>query len=79
MMAQAEYDQRMWEHVAILIGYDAGKAGFLKSDLDFSGVHRSFGGDLAFYMGKDVVFRMAVALGGGEGVHPSFGVADLLQ
>lgn len=78
MMIQAEYDRRIWEHVGILIGYDAGKVAFLKSNLNFSRLRQSFGGGLAFYMGKDVVFRMAVALGGGEGVHPYFGVANFL-
>ncbi len=78
MMVQAEYDRKIWQHVGILIGYDAGKVAFLKSNLNFSGLRQSFGGGLAFYMGKDVVFRMAVALGGGEGAHPYFGVANFL-
>jgi hypothetical protein len=41
-------------------------------------MHHSFGGGIALYLGKDVIFRMAVALGGGEGVHPYFGIANFL-
>jgi hypothetical protein len=78
MRVQAEYDRKIWEHVGILLAHDAGKVALRKSDLNFSGMHQSFGGGLALYMGKDVVFRMAVALAGGEGVHPYFGVANFL-
>jgi hypothetical protein len=38
----------------------------------------SFGGGIAIYLGKDVIFRMAVALGGGEGVHGYFRIAHFL-
>jgi len=41
-------------------------------------MRQSFGGGVAIYVGKDVIFRMAVALGGGEGTHPYFGVAHFL-
>jgi hypothetical protein len=66
------------EHLGLLLAYGAGKVALRKSDLDFSGMHQSFGGGISIYMGKDVVFRMAVALGGGEGVHPYFGIANFL-
>ncbi len=78
MMVQAEYDRRLWPHLGILVAYDAGKVALAKSDLNFSGMRQSFGGGLAIYMGKDVVFRIAVALGGGEGTHPYFGLANFL-
>jgi hypothetical protein len=93
MTVQAEYDRKLCEacapckagtirtvcsHLGLLLAYDAGKVALRKSDLDFSGMHQSFGGGISIYLGKDVIFRMAVALGGGEGVHPYFGVANFL-
>lgn len=93
MMVQAEYDRKLCEecapckqgtirtvcsHLGLVLAYDAGKVALRNSDLDFSAMHQSFGGGIAIYLGKDVVFRMAVALGGGEGVHPYFGVANFL-
>jgi len=94
MTVQAEYDRKLCEactpcktglirtvcsHLGLLMDYDAGKVALRKSDLDFSGMHQSFGGGIAIYLGKDVIFRMAVALGGGEGTHPYFGIANFLQ
>ena len=61
-----------------MLDYDAGKVAQDRSDLDFSGMHQSFGGGVSIYLGKDVVFKMAVGLGGGEGTHPYFNVANLL-
>jgi hypothetical protein len=93
MTVQAEYDRKLCEectpckdgiirtvcsHLGLVLAYDAGKVALRKSDLDFSGMHQSFGGGIAIYLGKDVIFRMAVALGGGEGVHPYFGIANFL-
>ncbi len=93
MMVQAEYDRRLCRecnackdgimrtvcsHLGLLLAYDAGKVALRKSDLDFSRMHQSFGGGISIYAGKDVVFRIAVALGGGEGVHPYFGVANFI-
>jgi hypothetical protein len=93
MMIQAEYDRRLCRdcspckegivrticsHLGVLASYDAGKVALRKSDLDFSGMRQSFGGGIAIYAGKDVVFRVAVALGGGEGAHPYFAVANFL-
>jgi hypothetical protein len=93
MTVQAEYDRKLCEacapckagtirtvcsHLGLLVAYDAGKVALRKSDLDFSDMHQSFGGGISIYLGKDVIFRMAVALGGGEGVHPYFGVANFL-
>jgi hypothetical protein len=93
MMVQAEYDRKLCDecapckqgtiravctHLGLVLAYDAGKVALRNSDLDFSGMRQSFGGGIAIYLGKDVVFRMAVALGGGEGVHPYFGVANFL-
>lgn len=94
MMVQAEYDRRLCKeckpcgqgmlrtvclHLGLLVGYDAGKVAFRKSDLDFSGMRQSFGGGFAIYLADRVVFRLAVALGGGEGAHPYFGIADFLH
>lgn len=93
MAVQAEYDRKLCQecapckpgvmrtvcdHLGLLVNYDAGKVALRKSDLDFSDMHQSFGGGVAIYLGKDVVFRMAVALGGGEGTHPYFGIANFL-
>ncbi len=42
-------------------------------------MHQSFGGGFSICLTDRVVFRVAVARGGGEGVHPYFGIADFLQ
>ena len=93
MTVQAEYDRKMCEkctpckegiirtvcsHLGLLIAYDAGKVALERSDLDFSNMRQSFGGGVAIYLGKDVIFRMAVALGGGEGTHPYFVIPSVL-
>ena len=93
MTVKAEYDRKLCaecapckegvirtvcSHLGLVLAYDAGKVALRNSDLDFSGMHQSFGGGISIYMGKDVVFRMAVALGGGEGVHAYFGVANFI-
>jgi hypothetical protein len=94
MTVQAEYDRKLCEactlckagtihtlcsHMGLLVTYDAGKVALRRRDLDLSDMHQSFGGGIAIYLGKDVIFRMAVALGGGEGTHPYFGVSNFLQ
>jgi hypothetical protein len=93
MTVQAEYDRKMCvscapckegivrtvcSHLGLLAAYDAGKVGFVRSDLDFSDMRQSFGGGVAIYLGKDVIFRMAVALGGGEGAHTYFVIPSSL-
>jgi hypothetical protein len=93
MTVQAEYDRKMCEkctpckegivrtvcsHLGLLVAYDAGKVALRRSDLDFSNMRQSFGGGVAIYLGKDVIFRMAVALGGGEGTHPYFVIPSVL-
>ncbi len=93
MTIQAEYNRKLCEectpcksgvirtvcsHLGLLVAYDAGKVALRKSDLDFSDMHQSFGGGISIYLGKDVIFKMAVALGGGEGTHPYFNVANFL-
>jgi len=93
MTVKAEYDRKLCaecapckpgiirtvcSHLGLVLDYDAGKVALRNSDLDFSGMHQSFGGGVSIYLGKDVIFRMAVALGGGEGVHPYFGVANFI-
>jgi hypothetical protein len=93
MTVQAEYDRKLCQvctpckagmirtaciHLGLLVAYDAGKVALRKSDLDFSDMRQSFGGGLTVYLGKDVIFRIAVALGGGEGTHPYFGIGNFL-
>jgi hypothetical protein len=79
MMVQAEYDHKLWKYLGGFLSYDAGKVAFRKSDLDFSNLRQSFGGGIAIYLADRVVFRVAVALGAGEGAHPYFAVANFLQ
>jgi hypothetical protein len=93
MTVQAEYDRKMCEkctpckegifrtvcsHLGLLVAYDAGKVALQRSDLDFSNMRQSFGGGVDIYLGKDVIFKMAVALGGGEGTHPYFVIPSVL-
>jgi hypothetical protein len=93
MAVQAEYDHKLCKdcgfckegitrtlcsHLGVLVAYDAGKVALRKSDLNFSDLHQSFGGGISIILGRDVVFKMAVALGGGEGVHPYFNVPNVL-
>jgi hypothetical protein len=93
MTVQAEYDRKMCDacepckkgivrtvcsHLGLLVAYDAGKVALRNSDLDFSDMHQSFGGGISIYLGKDVIFRMAVALGGGEGTHSYFVIPNSL-
>ena len=93
MTVQTEYDRKVCDvcepckkglirtvcdHLGLVLDYDAGKVALRDSDLDFSGMHQSFGGGISIYLAKDVVFRMAVGLGGGEGTHPYFNVANFL-
>jgi len=93
MTIQAEYDRKICDecepckkglirtvcsHLGLVFAYDAGKVALRNSDLDFSRMHQSFGGGIAIYLGKDVIFRMAVGLGGGEGTHPYFGINNFL-
>lgn len=77
-LVQTEYDRRIIGPVGILAFYDAGKVAFARSDLNFSDLHQGFGGGLSFFLAGKVVFRAYVGLGGGEGVHPYFGIANLL-
>jgi hypothetical protein len=57
---------------------DAGKVAFARSDLNFTNMHQGFGGGLSFFLAGKVVFRAYVGLGGGEGAHPYFGIANFL-
>jgi hypothetical protein len=77
-LVQTEYDRRIIGPVGILAFYDAGKVAFARSDLNFSDLHQGFGGGLSFFLAGKVVFRAYVGLGGGEGVHPYFGIANFL-
>jgi len=93
MTVRAEYDRKICEgctpckegiirtvcsHLGLLVAYDAGKVALQRSDLNFSNMRQSFGGGVTIYLGKDVIFRMAVALGGGEGTHPYFVIPSVL-
>jgi len=77
-LVQTEYDRRIVGPVGLLLFYDAGKVTFARSDLNFSNLHQGFGGGLSFFLAGKVVFRAYVGLGGGEGPHPYFGVANFL-
>jgi hypothetical protein len=77
-LVQAEYDRRIIGPVGFLVFYDAGKVTTARSDLNFSNMHQGFGGGLSFFLAGKVVFRAYVGLGGGEGAHPYFGVANFL-
>lgn len=91
-MVQAEYDRTVvrtarheqgmirtvCRHLGLLVAYDAGKVAVQRSDLNSSDMRQSFGGGVAIYLGKDVIFRMAVALGGGEGTHSYFVIPNSL-
>jgi len=77
-LVQSEYDRRIIGPVGLLVFYDAGKVAFVRSDLNFSNMHQGFGGGISFFLAGKVVFRAYVGLGGGEGAHPYFGVANFL-
>jgi len=77
-LVQTEYDRRIIGPVGLLVFYDAGKVTVARSDLNFSNLHQGFGGGLAFFLAGKVVFRAYVGLGGGEGAHPYFGIANFL-
>jgi hypothetical protein len=77
-LVQAECDRRIAGPVGLLVFYDAGKVAFAHSDINFNNMHQGFGGGLAFFMAGKVVFRAYVGLGGGEGAHPYFGIANFI-
>lgn len=77
-LIQTEYDRRIYGPVGVLIFYDAGKVAFSRGDLNFTNMHQGFGGGLSFFLAGKVVFRAYVGLGGGEGAHPYFGIANFL-
>jgi hypothetical protein len=77
-LVQTEYNRRIVGPVGLLLFYDAGKVTFARSDLNFSNLRQGFGGGLSFFLAGKVVFRAYVGLGGGEGAHPYFGVANFL-
>lgn len=77
-LVQSEYDRRIIGPLGLLVFYDAGKVAFARSDLNFSNLHQGFGGGLSFFLAGKVVFRAYVGLGGGEGTHPYFGIANFL-
>jgi len=77
-LVQEEFDRRIKGPVGIMLFYDAGKVALAHSDINFSNMHQGFGGGLAFFMAGKVVFRAYVGLGGGEGAHPYFGVANFI-
>jgi hypothetical protein len=77
-LVQTEYDRRIIGPVGFLLFYDAGKVTVARSDLNFTDLHQGFGGGLSFFLAGKVVFRMYVGLGGGEGAHPYFGVANFI-
>jgi len=48
-------------HLGAVVVYDAGKVALRKNDLNFSDLRQGFRGGVAIYLGKDIIFRMAVA------------------
>ncbi len=77
-LVQTEYDRRIIGPVGFLVFYDAGKVTLARSDLNFTNLHQGFGGGLSFFLAGKVVFRAYVGLGGGEGAHPYFGIANFI-
>jgi hypothetical protein len=77
-LVQTEYNRRLIGPVGLLLFHDAGKATLARSDLNFTHLHQGFGGGLSFFLGGKIVFRAYVGLGGGEGAHPYFGIANFL-
>jgi hypothetical protein len=67
------------EHLGFMADYQAGQVALRGSDFDLSRMRQSFGGGIAIYLGKDVVFYMGAAFGGGEGTHTYFNVANFLN
>jgi hypothetical protein len=64
--------------LGLVLGYEAGQVALRRGDLDFSKMRQSYDSGISIYLGKDVVFRVAVGFGGGEGSHPYFNVANFL-
>lgn len=92
-VVQAEYDQKICaacsicpegitrtvcSHLGLVARYDAGNVGLHWNDFALSNLRQSYSGGVAIYLGKDVIFRMSVGLGGGEGAHPYFAIANVL-
>lgn len=65
-------------HLGLVLGYDAGQVALNRSGFDFAKMRQSYDSGISIYLGKDVIFRMAVGFGGGEGRHPYFNVANFL-
>lgn len=78
ILTQTEYDRRIIGPVGILIFYDAGKVASEADDLSFGNLRQGAGGGLSVFAGGKVVFRVYVGAGSGEGLHPFFGIANVL-
>lgn len=65
-------------HLGLFAGYGAGEVALTRNDFDFSTMRQSYGSGISIYLGKDVIFRVAVGFGGGEGAHPYFNIANFL-
>jgi hypothetical protein len=74
MLFQAQYERRLWKIFGVLAFYDIGKVANRAGDLDFTRLRHSYGFGGNVWLGSKVVFRAYVGLGGGEGVHPYFGI-----
>lgn len=77
MALSAQYERRVWSYLGVLAFYDAGQVANKPSDLSFANMRQSYGFGLNVWGQGKVLLRAYVGLGGGEGVHPFFGLANL--
>lgn len=73
-LIQVEYNKRVWGPLGGLAFYDTGQVADRASDLSLAQMRHSFGFGLSFWAGDKTWFKIYVGLGGGEGVHPYFGI-----
>jgi len=74
----AEYNQRFPKILYGLFGgfvfFDAGQVALRRSDLDLARMRESYGAGVSVWLRSNVLFRVYVGVGSGEGTHPYFGV-----
>jgi hypothetical protein len=78
ILFQGEFDRRMYGPFGVLLFYDAGQVALQNSGIDFDNFRQGFGGGLSVFLGGKIVFKAYVGLGGGEGIHPFFGIPSFL-
>ncbi|MBV9085655.1 MAG: hypothetical protein JOZ62_23520 [Acidobacteriaceae bacterium] len=77
ILFQTEYDKRLYSALGMMAFYDTGKVALRAGDLGFGNFRHSFGAGGTVWLEGRVVFRAYVGLGGGEGVHPYFGIMNV--